>query len=176
MDTKTVIMHYFPYWTLGILMIVATLRSEYRDLMKFDKSAFFKFLKIMFFVTIFRVIMMYLNPPTLHSMAPVLQIPLWLTSTVFWEDACHLIPVAIASRFMGDSKIAKLISFCLMLMVQVSFGIGHVYQSVPSAILISFAIPYVGKLGRKYGFATTMAAHVCYDFITLLTIRLFLGL
>jgi hypothetical protein len=176
MDTKTVIMHYFPYWTLGILMIVATLRSEYSDLMKFDKSAFFKFLKIMFCVTIFRVISMHFMPPTLHSMAPVLQIPLWLTSTVWWEDSAHILPLAIAARFLGDSKIAKLISFFLMLMVQISFGLGHVYQGAFSAILISFAIPYVGKLGRKYGFATTMACHCAYDFITLLTVRLFLGL
>jgi len=177
MDFKTALLHYYPYWIMGIMMVIFTLRSEKdKDLMRIQPSSLLKFARTMFFVTLWRCILFHFNPPTMHSAGPILQIPLWLTATVFWEDAVHVLPLIIIGRLLGDSKLSKVILFTLSLMVQISFGLGHVYQSIPAAIIISFYIPIVKKLSLKHGVGTAMIAHMSYDFITLLTIRLFLGL
>ena len=176
MDTKTLITHYLPYWIMGLMMAFFTLRSEDKDLMRIQPKSLLKFAKTMFLITLFRCIMMYFNPPTMQSVAPVLQIPLWLTITVGWEDMVHVLPLAIIARYIGDSKLAKVIMMLLTAMVMFSFFIGHLYQNIFSAFIISLSIPIVTKLGKKHGFGTTAICHMGYDFITLLTIRLFLGL
>ena len=176
MDIKSAVLHYYPYWILGIIMVWATLRSEHRDLMEVKPKSLGKFLKTMAIVTMLRCIMMYFFPPSLESAAPILQIPLWLTATVGWEDAVHTLPLAITARFLGDSKLAKVIQYALIGLVMFSFGLGHTYQGVFAACMISLYIPIVTNLGKKHGFGTVMLAHMMYDFITLLTVRLFLGL
>ena len=176
MDIKTAILHYYPYWILGICMIIAIVFSEYKNLMRFQLPSFLKFARTMLMITCFRCVIMYFFPPTLASAGPILQIPLWLTLFTPWEDAVHIAPLILAGIFLGDSKLSKVILFILSLMVQISFGLGHIYQSVPAAIMISFYIPIVKKLALKYGMGTTMACHIFYDFVTLLTVRIFLGL
>lgn len=176
MDVKTAILHYYPYWILGILMIVATLFSEFKDLMVIKPKSIWSFTKIMAKVTVFRSVLMYFFPPTLASVAPVLKIPLWLTGTVFWEDAAHTLPLAIAARILGNTLPAKVMVWLLTAIMMVSFGLGHTYQGILTACMISFYIPIVTNLGKKHGFGTVMVCHCMYDFITLLTIRLFLGL
>lgn len=176
MDIKTAVLHYYPYWILGIIMVIATLCSEHKDLMEVKPKSLLKFLRTMLTVTAFRCVMMYFFPPTLASAAPILKIPLWLTATVGWEDAAHTLPLALAARFLGDKVPAKVMIWALTAMMMVSFGLGHVYQGVFSACMISFYIPVVTNLGKKHGFGTVMLCHMMYDFITLLTVRLFLGL
>lgn len=176
MDIKTVILNMYPYWILGIAVIMATFFSDNKDLLRIQPDSLFKFFKIMMLVTAIRCTMMHFFPPTLASAAPVLQIPLAMTGTVFWEDACHTLPLAIMGRWLGDSIFSKIIMFALTVMVMVSFGLGHVYQGTATAFMLAFYIPIVTRLGKEHGFGTVMLCHMFYDFITLLTIRLFLGL
>lgn len=177
MDIKITVLHYLPYWIMGIMMVFLTMRSENdRDLMRIQPKSLLKFARVMLMVTFYRCILMHFFPPTMQSAGPVLQIPLWLTATVGWEDACHTLPLAIISRFLGDSKLAKLAMIPMTMMVMLSFGLGHVYQGILPACMISFYIPIVTNLGKKHGFGTVMLCHMAYDFITLLTVRLFLGI
>lgn len=177
MDIKTAVLHYLPYWIMGIMMVFFTLRSEEdKDLMRIQPKSLLKFARTMLFVTLWRCVMMHFFPPTMQSAAPMLQIPLWLTATVGWEDACHTLPLAIIARYLGDSKWAKFAMVPLTMMVMLSFGLGHVYQGILPACMISFYIPIVTSLGKKHGFGTVMLCHMAYDFITLLTVRLFLGI
>ena len=176
MDFKSAVLHYYPYWILGICMAVATLRSENKDLMRIQPKSLLKFGRTMVMVTFFRFVMMHFFPPSIASSGPVLQIPLWLTATVGWEDMVHTLPLAIAARFLGDSKPAKVIQYALTGLVMSSFLLGHLYQGIFAACFISLYIPVVSKLGVKHGFGTVALCHMAYDFITLLTVRIFLGL
>lgn len=176
MDIKTIILRMYPFWILGIIMIIATLRSEHKDLMRIQPKSLVKFLKTMAMVTAFRCVMAYFFPISHASAAPILQIPLAMTATVFWEDACHTLPLAIMARYLGDSIPAKVALWALTGLVMISFGLGHVYQGAMAALMLSFYVPVVTKLGKTHGFGTVMICHSLYDFLTLLTVRLFLGL
>lgn len=176
MDLKTIIQHYWPYWLLGLSMIIATLCSEHKDLMRFQKDSFFKFLRFMMIVTVIRIIIFHFDPPTMASAAPVLQIPLYLILMTWWEDPVHTLSLAVASRFLGESKPAKILTGVLTGMVAISFSLAHLYQGIVPALMISLYVPIVTKLGKKHGFSTIIFGHMLYDFVTLLTIRLFLGL
>lgn len=176
MDVKQAILHYYPYWILGICMFFATFFSEYKDLLEFKPKSVGTFLKTMAKVTVARCVFMHFFPPTLATAAPVLKIPLWLTATVGWEDMVHTMPLALAARILGNKLPAKVMVGILTAMMMISFGLGHVYQGMFAACMISFYIPIVTNLGKKHGFGTVMVCHCLYDFITLLTIRLFLGL
>lgn len=176
MTPKEALLHYYPYWILGIAMMIATLFSEHKDLMRIQKKSLFEFAKRMVVITVYRCLFFLIFPPTLASSAAVLKIPLWLTFTVGWEDMVHTLPLIIAARFMGNSKPAKVVQYLLTGLVMTSFLLGHLYQGVFAACLISFYVPIVSQLGKKHGFGTVAICHVAYDFLTLLTVRLFLGL
>jgi hypothetical protein len=176
MNITEVILRMYPCWILGIAMAIATLRSkENKDLMRIQPKSLVSFIKFMAVTVIIRTVMMYLNPPTIESAGPILQIPLAMTATVGWEDMCHTLPLAIAGRWLGDGKLGKAAYYALMALVMVSFSLGHLYQGKLVAIAISLYIPYVTSLGKKHGFGTVVLSHMLYDFITLLTVRLFLG-
>lgn len=175
MDFKQALLHYYPYWILGICMIFATLFSEYKDLLAIKPKSLLEFGKRMALITVYRVLIMHFFPPSHETVQATAFIPLWLTATVWWEDAAHTLPLAIAARFLGDSKPAKLLQYALTGLVMVAFGSGHVYQGVLAACMISFYIPIVTNLGKKHGFGTVMLCHMFYDFLTLLTVRLLVG-
>lgn len=176
MDIKQFALHMLPYWILGISVIIACFFSEHKDLLAFKPKSFFKFVKMMAIITLVRVIEMHFFPITKESAAPILQLPLVLTGTVFWEDAVHILPLLVMKIFLGDKLHSKVLMFFLILLVQFAFMTGHIYQGMSSAILISFYIPVVYNLAKKHGLGTVMLCHMLYDFTTLLTVRLFLGM
>lgn len=170
---QAIVSHYLPFWILGICMIISTLNSEYKDMLRIQPKSLAMFIKRMVLITIYRLIVMHFFPPS--PVDPVLSIPVGLTATVFWEDAVFTMPLAIASMILGDGWISKIIMGLLTVMVMISFGSGHLYQGAFSAAFISLYIPVVVKLGKKHGFGTVMLCHMLYDFVTIMTIKLFLG-
>ena len=105
-----------------------------------------------------------------------MMIPLGASLTVFWEDMCHTVPIAILSLALGNDKLwKKALILITIIMVQISFGLGHIYQGYIAAFFLSFYIPVTLKRGQKIGFGTVMLCHTAYDFITLLTMKTFLG-
>lgn len=183
MDIKTVALNMWPCWLLGVLMIWTTLRSEHKDLVRVDKRAFPPFIKAMLFLFAYRFFFFkFLAGKTMmdaivgaKQLNGVLSIPWPLTLTVFWEDACHTLPLALLQRFVGESMPAKIFYYAMLIMVMFSFALGHVYQGYFAAAMISMAIPWTLSLGKKYGFGTMMICHMLYDLTTILTLKWLLG-
>lgn len=173
MDMKTIALHMWPLWLLGVSMLIATYRSEHRDLIRVDKEAIKKWTGSLLLIALFRILSWkYLLGPIMgDKVNAVLSIPWQMTLTVFWEDACHTLPLVLLARFLGESIPAKVIYYLMLAMVTVSFGLGHVYQGYFAAALLSMAIPYTVKLGKKYGFGTMMLGHMLYDLTTILTLK-----
>ena len=169
-------MNYLPFWILSLSIIITTLFSEHKDLLRIQPISLIKFARTMLVVTALRLVIMYFFPPTLESVAPILKLPTWVIGMVWWEDPFFTLPLAIASAFLGNKLPARIIVFFLGILSMVSFGIGHLYQGIFSACIISLYIPYVYGLGKKHGFSTVILCHMAYDFITIMTVRLFLGL
>ena len=121
--------------------------------------------------------MFHIAPQRLHSAAKNISIIPWeLTLSVFWEDSCHGLPVLLLQLFLGtDKKWKWAIHALCTAIVMVSFGLGHVYQGIFAACLISFYIPYSIKIGKQYGFGTVMLCHTLYDLTTLLSLKLLVG-
>ena len=167
----------FPYWCLGAAMAFAIWKSDYKSLLRFDKNAFAKFFSFMVIVSIFRYAMIH---SLVHfigtgSFQAVNKLPIGAVLFVPWENLAHSIPLVLFRRMIGTNKWTWPIHVLAMLMVMVSFGMGHVYQGIGAAIFISLAIPLDIYWGKKVGFGTTMSCHVLYDFLTIMTIRLALG-
>jgi len=176
MDLKSIIADYYPYWTLGAFMVWATARSAAREMVRVDRLAVFSWIRFLTTITCVRILMFALFPAMLKDLAKDITIIPWpLTLTVFWEDACHGLPLALIMRWLGTARWTWPIHGLLMLLVMVEFGLGHVYQGIPSAIALSFYIPYSIHLGKKYGFGTVMIGHTLYDLFTVVTIKLLLG-
>lgn len=169
----------YPYWILGLFMMYATYCSKYRNLLRIEWPKLTKFMFFLGFITIYRVIVFKVfagHDFIRDATSGVTTIPLMATLTVFWEDCAHALPLAIFSLFLGmDSLWKKILTYLVITMVAVSFGLGHVYQGYFAAFLLSFYIPYTFKKGQEVGFGTVMIAHVLYDFITLLTVKNLLG-
>lgn len=177
MDFQSIASVMFPYWIMGALMILATIKSGRKDLVRIDPKGLAKWLKFLFFITIYRILMFKLWPGDhlQNAASAVTQIPWTLTLTVFWEDACHGLPLLLIRNFLGNKWWSWPINTLLMAVVMFSFGLGHVYQGIFSAILLSFYIPYSIKLGNKYGFGTVMVGHTLYDLITVLSLKFLIG-
>lgn len=177
MTFSEIALRMYPYWLMGLFMVWATWKSKHKDLLKFNPSAFKKFLIFMAVVTIYRAVIFGLFGDHLRDMvAGAMTIPWQATLTVFWEDACHTVPLAILSRVLGEDKWwKKALRRAAIGMVMVSFGLGHVYQGVFAAALLSLYIPFTLKKGQEVGFGTIMACHTLYDLLTILTIKLMLG-
>lgn len=169
----------YPFWLLGIFMIFATIFAGYKDVVRIEKPALLKWLKFLGYVTFYRVILFKLFPhsPMLQdAVKNVTSVPWQITPSVFWEDACHGMPLFFIQMFLGVDKLWKRVIHTLLLaMVMVEFGLGHVYQGIPAAIALSFYIPYSIKLGKKFGFGTVMIGHILFDLTTILTLKLFAG-
>lgn len=168
----------FPFWCMGILMIVAVFFSEHRDLLRVSFKGLGKFLIAMGFLTVYRfVVFKFLAPPEmLENLRHAVHFLPWQgTLGVFWEDAVHVIPLVLLARTCADKLWYKIVKWPLLIMVMIAFGAGHLYQGPVAAAALSFYIILSMKQGQKNGFGTVMIAHVLYDLITLLSIAWMVG-
>lgn len=98
------------------------------------------------------------------------QVPFWTLGLVFWEDAFF----GISIYYMIDKwKWSKYIYLPIVATISIWFGLGHMYQ-FDLAYFATLVLPYMVfyKLGKKYGFGTTMVCHVIFDMFTFLTFKL----
>lgn len=169
----------FPYWIMGIFMLCAVYRSKYKDLLRVEWKPILKWTLFLCGLTIYRSLMFkyFYDTIKLHDASSgAMIIPWQMTLTVFWEDACHGLPLAIFSLYLGQDKIwKKILTWATVVLFMVSFGLGHVYQGYTAAIFLSFYIPYTFKKGQEIGFGTIMICHTLYDLVTILTLKMFLG-
>jgi len=168
----------FPFWGLGALMGWAIWKSDYKDLLRFDWKAFSKFFLFMAVVSTYRYYMLRFkiaHGADLHLDA-VKSLPIEAVFFVFWENLYHSVPLVLLRRMIGTNKWVMPIHALAMAMVMISFGIGHAYQGIFAATFISFAVPFDVHWGQKVGFGTTILCHILYDFLTIMTIRLAMGM
>lgn len=170
-------MNMWPCWVLGMMMLLLVINSTYKNLIKVDFKAIFKFLRWMLFLTAIRVIVFKLAMPAkmieeLRQMAGF--IPWQTTLGVFWEDACYGLPLVLMEKMYNKSSWYKFVRIPLLAMFMMSFGSGHIYQGL-TGLLLAFYIPFSISMGKKYGFGTVMLCHIMYDMITLLSMKIILG-
>lgn len=167
----------FPYWCLGALMGWAVWKSDYKDLLAFNLKSFLKFFLFMCILSVYRY---YMLKVAIHEgfnlhLDAVKSLPVGAVFFTPWEDMCHSLPLVLLRRILGASKWTWPIHAIAMFVVMFGFGAGHIYQSLFSAFLISFYIPFAVYFGQKRGFATLCAGHVLYDFSTIMVIRAVIG-
>lgn len=169
----------YPYWIMGVIMILAVYQSKYRNLLRVERQPILKWGVSLIVLTIYRLIIFKLfssNSMLQHMTSGAMTIPIGATFMVFWEDACHGLPLVILSLSLGRDKLWKrMLTWAAIAVVMVSFGLGHVYQGYMSAALLSLYIPFTFKKGPQIGFGTVMICHSLYDLVTILTIKIFLG-
>lgn len=179
MTFQEIAMRMFPYWMMGLFMLYAVYQSSHRDLLRVEWKPLAKWIMFLGAITIYRVTIfkIFQDQQQLQDMTSgAMMIPWQATLTVFWEDACHTLPLVILSRWLGDDKWWKKgIMWAAIAGVMVSFGLGHVYQGWIAAAFLSFYIPFTYKKGQEVGFGTVMLAHTLYDLVTILTIKSFWG-
>lgn len=169
----------FPYWILGLFMIFATYNSKYRDLLRIEYKPLLKWCGFLVLVTIYRIAVfkIFEGREELKDLTSgAMTIPWQAALTVFWEDMCHGLPLAVLALYLGQDKIwKKVVVYAAIAITMFSFGLGHVYQGYMAAILLSFYIPYTYSKGQQVGFGTVMICHSLYDLVTILTLQAFLG-
>lgn len=177
MDIKSVALQMYPYWILGAVVLAATVKAGFKDLIRVEKKAVLNWVRFLFFITMYRIILFRLFPGSWQESAKNIAIIPWpLTLTVFWEDACHGLPLLILQKLIGTDKWWKwLIHGPLTALVMVEFGLGHVYQGIIPAMLLSLYIPYSIRLAKKFGFGTVMIGHTLFDLVTILTVKFLMG-
>lgn len=178
MDMKQMALQLWPCWALGLLMVYLTLASQYRNILRVEPKAIWKFLKFLGIITVLRFFMFkFLTPAdTIESVRNVANlIPLGAVLGVFWEDAVHTMPLVLSGLMFAKSKWHKWLYKPAVAMVMMSFASGHIYQGVIPAAAISIYILVSINMGKKYGFGTVMICHMLYDMITLLSMRWMLG-
>lgn len=180
MEFKSIALTMYPYWLMGIFVIMAVFLSGHKDTIRVDKKGLLSWARILGMVTIYRIVIfkLFSHNHVLQDMVKhVTAIPWPLTLFVFWEDACHGLPLLLIQRFLGTDKWwKKAIHGVLMGTVMLEFGLGHVYQGFIAAGLLSLYIPYSIKIAKKYGFGTIMIGHTMYDLVTILSLKFLAGL
>lgn len=178
MDFKTIADGLFPYWILGACVVSAVVLSGNKFLLRAEKKPVVKWLAFLGLITAYRLILTKLFP-TFHGMGDSAKnmsiIPWPVALTVFWEDACHGLPLLLLKKLLPTSKKMTLLYTCILGIVMFEFGIGHLYQGVVPAVLLSFYVPYSVKIGEKYGFGTVIIGHMMYDLVTMLFVQYLLG-
>lgn len=178
MTIGQVALQLWPCWTMGVIMIYLTWASQYRSVLKIDPIAILKFCRALVLIAALRfIIFHYFTPDAIIQQTRGMTdlIPWQALLGVFWEDACHSMPLVLAGLMFGANKWFKRLSLPLLAIVMLSFGSGHIYQGAMSASLIAFYIPLAMKMGKKYGFGTVMICHILYDLSTFLSFKWMLG-
>lgn len=167
----------YPYWLMGVFVIWATIQSGNKDVVRIDWKAISKWIVVLACLALYRfcVFKLFPNAPALKSAAKIVtQIPLAITLMTPWEDAMHCLPLILLQRLIGTKWYTWPIHGLAILILMISFGAGHLYQGIFSAVLLSLYVPYSVRLGKRLGVGTVMVGHVLYDFTTLLTLRMLL--
>lgn len=170
MDFSTIASIYWPYWLLGLAMIFATKKSEYKELMRVEIKSVVKWIIFLVFLTIYRIVM-FKNFPDQFALTDnqkSLSIISWpITLLVFWEDATFGLPLLLLRKILGTRWFTFPIHLIAMLTVMFSFGLGHTYQGIGAAMLLSLYVPASVSIGGKRGFGTVMINHTLYDLATI---------
>lgn len=163
----------WPSWTVGLLMMLATVYSRNSDLLKIDLKSVKTWIKFLILITIGRAVFLSLMWDTkiVSGIVDVSWIPWQVTLTVFWEDAAHVLPLLLLMRLIGVEKKTWPIHIAALLFMWTSFGVGHIYQGILSAIYISFYIPITLRIARDKGIGTVMICHILYDLCTIILVQ-----
>jgi hypothetical protein len=178
MTFKEIALNMWPCWALGAYMLYATAKSQFKDLLRIEKKPLIKWSVFLLFLTVYRILTVkYLAETEMYkdALKNVAVIPWQATLTVFWEDACHTLPLVLLRRMLGTKWYMLPVHFLLLALVTLSFGSGHIYQGYIVSAFLMLYIPFTMKLGEKYGFGTIMAGHTLYDLSTILAIKWMLG-
>ncbi len=162
-------------------MITLVLRSSYAYLLRIEKKPIFSWIGMLSIVSVLRLAFFWAfiksgasTTALKAQLAGVNSIPWVAALGVFWEDACHSLPLVILGA-MWPSKWAKPFRILAFLIIMVAFGLGHIYQGLGAACLLAFYIPLSMKMGKKYGFGTVMICHTLYDLFTIFLIKWVVG-
>lgn len=179
MDFKTIAEFMYPFWILGALVILSVIAAGQKRLLRVEAKPVLKWIGVLVCTTGFRIFLEkvlhfhgFFGPPKGLSLIP------WTASfTVFWEDACHGLPLVLLRKMIGNTKKwAKAVNMSALILVMLSFGLGHLYQGLMVPILLAFYIPYSIKIGKEYGFGTVIVCHTLYDMVTFLFVKYFMGM
>lgn len=181
MTLKEIAIDLWPGWLMGLLMITIVLRSSYAAFLRIEKKAVFSWIGMLSGVTLLRLALFWAflksGAPTAGlkaQLAGVNSIPWVAALGVFWEDACHGLPLVLLGA-MWPNKWAAPLRIIAFLTIMIAFGLGHVYQGFGAAFLLAFYIPLSMKMGKKYGFGTVMICHTLYDLFTIFLIKWVVG-
>lgn len=164
----------YPYWLFGIAMFWAIYKSEYKDILSFNIKSFIKFFIFMAVISTWRYFSIKAlanHGVSLDSLKATKILPIGAVFFTPWEDLCHVAPLLVLRKLIGTSKWVMPIHFLATICIMISFGIGHLYQGIFSAMMLSLYIPFGVRLSKNKGLGTLMAGHVLYDFSTLMIIR-----
>lgn len=178
MSISQVVMQMWPMWMMGLFMIYLTWKSEHRNILRIEPKPVLKFTKTLAIIAVLRFLAFKFAIPESvadSARATMHMIPWQALFGVFWEDACHSMPLVLAGLMWGGSRWYPWLSKIALAVVALSFGSGHIYQGVFPAVAICAYIPVAMKLGKQFGFGTVMLCHILYDMSTLLTMRWILG-
>ena len=169
----------YPCWLLGASILFAVSKTTEKHLLRVEKKPVIDWCVFLMIVTALRVFLLtafgytgIMGPPTALSMIP------WYASfTVFWEDACHGLPLVILAGLIGTKKrLARIINALAMFIVSVAFGMSHLYQGLWVALLLCLYVSYSIKYAKKYGFGTVIICHIIFDLVTFLYVKYLLGI
>lgn len=178
MDFKTMALSMYPFWILGFFVTLATILAGHKHMVRIEKNAVYKWIKVLCFITMWRYIFFKFFSSTdmvshIHDNISIIPVP--ATLFVFWEDACHGLPLFMIKKYIGKRKWLKPFYYLLLFLVMIEFGAGHLYQGLLASIMLSFYVPYSIKMGEKYGFGTVMICHTLFDLTTILSVKYFFG-
>jgi hypothetical protein len=178
MDFEQFALNMYPFWILGISVIGAVLMTDKKNLLRIRKAPLIKWMKFLILITAIRFSLyeLFSNSHAFNAARNASFLPIGVAFTVFWEDAVHGLPLLILKKLIGVNKLVKPLHWLLTLVVMVEFGMGHMYQGVLPALVLSFYVPYSVKMGEKHGFGTVMIAHMLYDLSSMAFIKFIAGL
>lgn len=159
-------------------MIFATRKTEHKELVRVEPKAVKNWSIFLVLLTVYRMVMYKFFPEAFalnEATKGSTELPWQMTLFVFWEDACHGLPLLLLKKMLGNKWLMKPFHFLLMLMVMFSFGLGHTYQGVTAAIILSFYIPASMNIADRRGFGTVMICHTLYDLSTVFFVRWIMG-
>jgi hypothetical protein len=173
-EFKEIALRMWPYWALGLFMLGATAKSSFKELIRVDKKAVLKWSAFLLVLVLYRLLTfkLYMKLDFVKTAVSGMSTIPWLaTTTVFWEDACHGLPLVLLKKLTENKWYSKFLTVPAFILVMTSFGSGHIYQGWLAALMLMYYIPMSMKLGEKYGFGTVMIGHTLYDLSTLLAVR-----
>ena len=157
---------------LGIILI-PRFTSE-KELFKISWDKLAQFVAFLMCLSVFRL----LQYDFMLSMGIIKSIPqappeitgqMWTLGLVFWEDFFFAVPIYFMMKYMKN----KWLRVALIVALSIVFGLGHMYQGWQACVLLAF-MPYfvTYNYGKKFGFGTTMLAHILYDVFTLSLVKI----